>query len=364
VIVTVTPAPAIDWTIRLEAFEWEAVNRSAESTREASGKGINVSVALAAAGVQTLAVFPGGGSSGAFLAAELERLGVPFRLAEVVPEVRTNITLVTPGRAGTKVNESGAVLDASALQRFTAVVTDALPAGGAGGAGTGAGVGADAGTGVAGAGTGGADAAADVARTDTAAADVADAVLGCGSLPPGMPASYYRDLVAEASARGLFTVVDTSGESFTLALEAGPSLVKPNVHELAEFTGRRLVTVGDVVEAAHELRSRGAGAVLASLGADGVVYVDAAHELYGVGGPVEVVNTVGAGDALLAGFVGGRARGLDVAGCLSTALAWAGAAVGTRSTHFAIPDAAATAAATITAVPAERALREPSQPLA
>ena len=95
-ITTVTPAPAIDWTIRLEAFEWEAVNRSVESTREASGKGINVSVALSAAGVETVAVFPGGGSSGSFLAAELERLGVPFRQADVVPEVRTNITLVTP----------------------------------------------------------------------------------------------------------------------------------------------------------------------------------------------------------------------------------------------------------------------------
>jgi len=342
VITTVTPAPAIDWTIRLEAFEWEAVNRSAESTREASGKGINVSVALAAAGVDTLAVFPGGGSSGAFLAAELSRLGVPFRLAEVVPEVRTNITLVTPGRAGTKVNESGAVLDASALQRFSTVVTDALPAVSATGAAAGA-VGATAAGG----------------RTD-----VADAVLGCGSLPPGMPASYYRDLVAEASGRGLFTAVDTSGESFTLALEAGPSLVKPNVHELAEFTGRRLTTVGEVVEAAHELRARGAGAVLASLGADGVVYVDAEHELYGVGAPVTVVNTVGAGDALLAGFIGGRAQGLDVAGCLATALAWAGAAVGTRSTHFPIPDAAASAAATITAAPATRPLREPSQPLA
>ena len=349
-IITVTPAPAIDWTIRLEAFEWEAVNRSAESTREASGKGINVSVALTAAGVETLAVFPGGGSSGAFMAAELERLGVPFRLAEVVPEVRTNITLVTPGRAGTKVNESGAVLDASALQQFAAVVTDALPAGGAGAGGAG----------VVSAGAGGADAA----RTGTRAADVADAVLGCGSLPPGMPASYYRDLVAEASARGLFTAVDTSGESFTLALEAGPSLVKPNVHELAEFTGRRLMTVGDVVAAAHELRARGAGAVLASLGADGVVYVDGEHELYGVGGPVTVRNTVGAGDALLAGFIGGRAQGLDVAGRLSTALAWAGAAVGTRSTHFAIPDAAAAASAAITAAPGQRPLREPSQPLA
>ncbi len=326
-IVTVTPAPAIDWTIRLDAFEWEAVNRSAESTREASGKGINVSVALAAAGVDTLAVFPGGGSSGAFLAAELDRLGVPFRAAEVVPDVRTNITLVTPGRSGTKVNESGAVLGASALREFAAVVTDALP------------------------GRGVAPAAAD-------------AVLGCGSLPPGMPPAYYRELVAEASARGLFTAVDSSGESFTLALEAGPSLVKPNVHELAAFTDRRLRTLGDVVEAARDLRGRGAQAVLASLGADGVIYVDASVELYGVGGPVTVLNTVGAGDALLAGFMGGRARGLDVAGCLSTALAWASAAVSTRSTHFPIPDAAASASATVTAVPSDRALREPSQPLA
>ena len=107
-------------------------------------------------------------------------------------------------------------------------------------------------------------------------------------------------------------------------IAAGAALVKPNREELAEAVGGELRTLGDVVEAGERLRKAGAGAVLASLGADGAVLVDEAGVLAGIS-PVSVPrSTVGAGDALLAGFLAAGARGESA---LVEGLAWGAAAV-------------------------------------
>src|SRR5207249_328193 len=108
-------------------------------------------------------------------------------------------------------------------------------------------------------------------------------------------ATVYLGLLADAVP---LTVVPVKG-----ATRANVSLIKPNGAELEELVKRPLATVGDVVTAARELIARGCGAVLVSLGPDGAVFVDAdttAHAEASVDG---VVNTVGAGDALLAGFL-------------------------------------------------------------
>ena len=87
----------------------------------------------------------------------------------------------------------------------------------------------------------------------------AEALLTCGSLPAGVPPTFHRDIVRLAMGVGAYSVVDASGDALTLALDAGPDLVKPNVHELAELTGGPIGTLGDVVAAAQALRERGAG---------------------------------------------------------------------------------------------------------
>jgi 1-phosphofructokinase len=107
-------------------------------------------------------------------------------------------------------------------------------------------------------------------------------------------------------------------------LAAGPTLVKPNRDELAEVAGRRLVTIADVIEAASRLRDLGAGAVLASLGADGAVLVDGEGALHGRTPAALPQSSVGAGDAMLAGFLAGGGVGADA---LIEALAWGAAAV-------------------------------------
>lgn len=285
-IVTLTLAPAIDWTVEVESFSFGAVNRAVRSSHEPSGKGVNVSWALHRAGVPTRAVFPAGGGTGQLMVDALAHAGLEHGVVETGHDVRTNITLITPG-VSTKVNEPGFPLTPAEVDG----VTDAIL---------------------------------------TASSD-AEAVLVCGSLPPSLTPEFVRDTVRRLKATGVDVVVDTSGEPLALALEARPDLIKPNVHELADLTGRRLATLGDVVDAAQEARRRGAAAVLASLGADGTLLVDDQGALYARATDVPFVNSVGAGDALLAGFFAGQSSRSDR---LANAVLWASSAVAHHTTLF------------------------------
>lgn len=318
-IVTVTPAPAVDWTVTLQSFEWEAVNRMSGSEREPSGKGVNVSVALARAGRPTLAVFPGGGDSGAFMSRSLTALGVDHVMSASDSDVRTNVTLTLPDGRSTKINEPGAELSLAALDRMRRSVSDALSR--------------------------------------------ASALVVGGSLPPGVAPEFVAELVRTATDAGVPAIVDSSRGALVAALSAGPALIKPNVHELANLTDRELRTVGDVAEAARSTMDRGTRALLVSLGADGALYVDRERMLFGAAMPTRVVNTVGAGDALLAGFLGGEPNGLagDPAVRLARGLAWAAAAVAHPTTQFPVPGEGRSLPAVAAADPS-RALSEPGTP--
>jgi 1-phosphofructokinase len=118
-----------------------------------------------------------------------------------------------------------------------------------------------------------------------------------------VPIDLYAQLTELGHRRQVNVVVDSSGPPLAASLPAGPDLIKPNEHELAELVGGELDTLGDVIDAAEEIRRRGVKAVLASLGADGVILLDAAGALYAEAPVTRVVSTVGAGDALLAGYL-------------------------------------------------------------
>jgi 1-phosphofructokinase len=132
-------------------------------------------------------------------------------------------------------------------------------------------------------------------------------VVWCGSLPRGFGPRELVAQVAAGRAAGRLIALDSSGEALALAVNAPrdelPHLIKPNAEELAELSGRSLRTIADVADAAAELVHRGIRTVLVSLGADGAVLAEAETVLHG-GAPVDVVvNTAGAGDAFLAGYL-------------------------------------------------------------
>ena len=286
-IVTLTLNPSVDRTVEVEALDRGEVIRALRVRVDPGGKGINVSRALAAQGLATCAVITCGGAEGEHLLALLREAGIDVGPVPIVGSIRSHITVVEPDGTTTKFNEPGAPLtEDEQAAVLTAVKTVLAPANGD--------------------------------------RPPATWLVASGSLPPGAPVSLYADLIREVSGSGTRVVVDTSGPALEAVLAAGPTLVKPNREELAAATGRRLATIDDVVEAANRLRERGAGSVLASLGPDGAVLVDADGAVHGRTPAAVPVSSVGAGDAMLAGFL---AVGGTGAAALTEALAWGAAAV-------------------------------------
>lgn len=279
-IVTVTLNPSVDRTVEVDELRRGEVLRASSSRVDPGGKGINVARALARHGIETKAVVALGGAEGDHLAALLDRAGIDVTPVRIEKAIRSNITVVEPDGTTTKLNEPGAVLTAGELRR----IVDAAVAASAG----------------------------------------ADWLVASGSLPPGTAPSVYADLVERLAGTGTRVAIDTSGTALAASLPARPSLVKPNHDELAACAGRHLLTLGDVVEACHALRERGAGAVLASLGPVGAVLVDGADARLAYAPDTVPVSSVGAGDALLAGFLAAGGEGTDA---LIQAVAWGTAAV-------------------------------------
>ncbi|MFF0312570.1 1-phosphofructokinase [Streptosporangium sp. NPDC004379] len=290
-IVTLTLNPSLDRTIEIGSLDRGAVIRSAATHLDPGGKGVNVSRALLANAVGSRAVVPYGGEEGRRLISLLSEEGIDMVTVPVTGPTRSNIALAEPDGTVTKINEPGTALSSAEL--------DAL------------------------------------AEAVLGEAGSADWVVASGSLPPEVPVDVYARLCRRFARAGILVAVDTSGPALREALEAGPALIKPNREELAEATGRAITTLGDAIEAASTLRSRGAGTVLASLGPDGAVLLEGDQVWYGEGPVAEPRSTVGAGDAMLAGFLAAGARG---EAALAEALAWATAAVGLPGSRMPGPD--------------------------
>jgi 1-phosphofructokinase len=288
-IVTLTLNPSLDRSIEVGKLVVGDVNRATSAHLDPGGKGVNVSRALLANGVASRAVVPCGGDEGGQLIRLLVAEGVDVRAVPIAGNTRSNITLTEPDGTTTKINEPGPQLSPA---EFSAVIDQVLTC----------------------------------AMSDTGAGAGDDGVVVvCGSAPPGLPVEAFAEFCKRIQQAGLRLVVDTSGPALRAAAAAGASLVKPNRDELAEVVGRPLASLHDVVDAAQELRSWGAHAVLASLGADGAVLVDSRGVVAGDAPVDRPRSSVGAGDALLAGFI--AARGEDPHEALAEALAWGAAAV-------------------------------------
>lgn len=292
-IVTVTANPSVDRTIEVERLVAGEVQRAVSGRVDAGGKGVNVARALTANGHKATAVVVCGGAEGAHLRALLEDTAdLQVRVVEISEALRSNITVVEADGTTTKLNEAGPTLSAGELEAL---------------------------------------AAATVAAVETASADWT--VLS-GSLPPGCPAGWYADLIARLRRTGCQVALDSSGPALAEAVPARPDLMKPNREELAELTGRPILTAGDAASAARELLEKGVRAVLVSLGADGAVLAEASGCWHATAPTVTTRSSVGAGDALLAGFL---ASGADGSPALAEAVAWGSAAAGLPGSRMPVP---------------------------
>lgn len=279
-VVTVTPNPSIDHTIEVPVLIRGEVQRTGPARVEAGGKGVNVARALARHGRPVTALLPAGADAerivGLLAPQDVAAVTVP-----IAGSVRTNVAVVEADGTTTKLNEPGAELSAEELQALYAAVEQAL-------------------------------------------SEQPEYLVASGSLPAGAPDDFYAVLAKSAAAQGVPLAVDTSGAALAAVITAGASVVKPNLEELQELLPIELVTVGDVVEGARQLRASGAADLLISLGGHGALLVTAEGSWW-AGGPALVPrSTVAAGDSTLAGYVHTRGSPGDR---LAAAVAWGRAAV-------------------------------------
>jgi 1-phosphofructokinase len=320
VITTVTPNPSVDWTLEIPALTRGMVHRIVAQHQEPSGKGVNVTRALTGNRVPSVAVLPVGGNEGAELEALLAAEQVSYRAVPVAGPTRVNISLTEPDGTATKINAPGPTLSAEETEWLLAAA---------------------------------AEASGGVAW-----------VVGSGSLPGGVGETFYAQLGVVARRCGARFALDGSGAPLLAGLRARPDVIKPNTEELAQAVGRPLATFGDVVVAARELGQLGAPTVVVSMGRDGALLVDQEGALYAEAVVAAPKSTVGAGDALLAGYLAGTLMGDGMrAAALREAVAWASGALRLDGSRVPMITESDRAAVVLDDTPnLARRLRQPARP--
>ncbi|WP_031066740.1 1-phosphofructokinase family hexose kinase [Streptomyces sp. NRRL WC-3742] len=278
-ILTVTLNAALDVTYRVDRLRPQASNRVRSVTERAGGKGVNVSRVLHALGERTAVTGLAGGATGVLLRGELASAGLTDELVPISGESRRTTAVVDESAGDTTVLlEPGPVVRPEEWDRILDRIDALLPG--------------------------------------------AMAVVFSGSLPQGVPADAYAELVRLARSHGVPAVVDADGPALRAALAGMPTLVKPNADELAAVTG-----LSDPVAAAESLRGAGARSVVASLGAEGLIAVTA-YGSWRARQPERLSgNPTGAGDAAVAALALGLVDGTPWPDRLAEAVALSAAAV-------------------------------------
>lgn len=259
-IYTVTFNPAVDYVVHLEEFQPGRTNRSVSEEIYWGGKGINVSIVLKNLGFESVPLGFVAGFTGTAIEEGLQKQGIHTDFIRLESGIsRINLKIKT-GRE-TEINAQGPAISKAAAQALDQKL-DALKSG--------------------------------------------DTLVLAGSIPATLPADIYEKILKRLSGRGIRFLVDATGDLLVNVLKYRPFLIKPNRHELEEICDRPLPSIAEVAEGARELQRQGAENVLVSLGKDGALLLTEQGDILtaeALGG--KPVNTVGAGDSMVAGFLAG-----------------------------------------------------------
>lgn len=266
-VFTVTLNPGLDRTLTVPEIRYNEVLRARDSRLDWGGKGFNVSRALKALGVESVALGFVGGAVGSMLDEGLQSLGIATDFVTIEGETRTNTVIAQAGSDRyVKVNEAGPAVSDEALDTLSLRVQERAAAG--------------------------------------------SLWALCGSLPPGVPVDIYARLVDSIQDAGGRAFLDASGGALRQGCASRPFLVKPNAEEAYELTGLRVESVQDAVRAAGAFLEMGAQNVALSLGAQGLVLASVGGAVHARPPSVDARVVVGVGDALLAGLIYATRRGL------------------------------------------------------
>lgn len=255
---TMTLNPALDYNMTLKEFVPERVNRSVKEEFIPGGKGLMVSRMLKNLGAESTALGLVAGFTGTELTRMVHELGIRTNFVSL-PEGLTRINVKLWGGMEGEINAGGPPCDEKSLQ----VLFEKL----------------------------------SVLTKE-------DVLVLSGSVPASLSKDIYVDMIQHVKTKGTRFVVDATGELLKNTIKYGPLLVKPNHHELGELYGVELKTKEEVLPFAKKLREEGAKNVLVSMAGDGAVLAaEDGSVWFGEAPNGTVVNTVGSGDSMLAGFL-------------------------------------------------------------
>ena len=259
-IYTVTFNPALDYIVTLDELKAGGLNRTKAEQILAGGKGINVSIVLKNLGIENTALGFIAGFTGVEIDTMLKNEGCKTDFI-YIDKGMSRINVKVKSGMETEINGMGPDIDNDSIQKLLDKL-DRLEEG--------------------------------------------DVLVLAGSIPASLPDSIYRDIMARLSDKNVKVVVDATGDLLLNVLEYKPFLVKPNNHELAEMYHVDIQTREDIIFYARKLHDDGAVNVLISMGADGAILIDESGNVHESPAPDgEVINTVGSGDSMVAGFIAG-----------------------------------------------------------
>lgn len=257
-IYTITLNPSIDYVIfPTEDIRLGDLNRFEKSDKFPGGKGINVSRILTELDKETVALGFLGGFTGEFIKNKLAEQSIATQFVEVKEDTRINVKI--KGALETEINGAGPYIDTENQQAL-------------------------------------------VEQMDRLDAD--DIVVLSGSKPSSLPTDFYQTLIKHITDKKASFVIDTTGKELMDSLEKKPLLAKPNIHELEALYSSKINSKEDIIHYGKDLIQKGAEHVIISMGKDGAVLFSKGGIYHGQAEPGQLINSVGAGDSMVAGFVG------------------------------------------------------------
>ena len=259
-IYTVTFNPSLDYIVSIDNFKLGKTNRTTTELMLPGGKGLNVSTVLYNLGIENTAL----GFTAGFVGEELKRLAKETGYGCDFIDIKEGVSRINVKMKdfdGTEINGMGPVIDEealNALMKKLEMLTEK------------------------------------------------DTLVLAGSIPSSMPSDIYSRILETFSGRGIRFVVDATKKLLLNVLPFRPFLIKPNNHELGEMFGVTLKSKDEVVPYAKKLQEMGAANVLVSMAGEGAVLVDETGKVHQMDAPKgTLVNAVGAGDSMVAGFLAG-----------------------------------------------------------
>ena len=258
-VVSLNPALDAEW--RVEDVLWEEKNVVHTQRRWPGGKGINVARWLKFLGADPELLIPLGGATGREISRGLRAQELRARVIPLAGETRVNVVVTTADGRQMRFNPPGPKVNALERKHILRAANFVLSRG-------------------------------------------ATLILS-GALPPGLPAASYAQLIRRAHRHGRRAILDCDGDALVAGVQAKPFLIKPHLHDLSRWSGRTLRSERAIIAAARRMSAESGGWILVSLGADGALLVNVRENFAARATlpPVRVLNTVGAGDAMLAAAV-------------------------------------------------------------